>query len=135
MPYEPYWDPEKESWPGLYGAGGKPINEGIIYESHLGVWCEWSDVGSLGVIALTEIEFRDDGHFVWHQMRYENRVHDMSTREGTWSKQGDVLMLAIESTDETDCVPQRRAEFRIFDRKERLGLKLIRLDDKVSESF
>lgn len=53
-------------------------------------------------------------------------------REGTWKQANDVITMHIASSTEGGVRPQQRADFQVFDRKGRLGIRCFRLDDDVA---
>lgn len=133
--FEPYWDTQKGHWPGLYDVGGKPINAGVVYDSHIGVWCDWMDLSGLGVVATDEFEFKENGQFVWLRLRGDKPRDYLVRLEGTWELDGDILRLCIHSTDDPEVSPRTRADFRIVHREECLQLSMSRLDDEVCENI
>jgi hypothetical protein len=128
--FEPFWDTQNGRWPGLFDINGRRRNSGVIYDTHIGVWCEWSELGGLGVVATSEFQFTSDGRFVWLMLRGGERSDFLVKREGTWQLADETLVLQIETSEEPDVMPRRRADFKIFDRKEQLGLNNVRMDDE-----
>lgn len=130
-PYEPFWDPRVESWPGTLDVNGRPHKGDMVYESHLGVWCHWVALSGLGVVACTEIRFDEDHRFEWLSLRSDDgRNHSLEKQDGTWQLRDDVLELAIEHSDDPAGIPRFRRDARITDREGRLVLETIRLDDE-----
>lgn len=131
--YEPFWDTKTGRWPGLYDTNGKPRNAGAVYESHIGVWCEWDDYEGLGVVASSEFQFTDDGRFVWFSLSSDDRSRFLVRREGSWKLTRNLLSLQVTDSEEPEVMPRRRLDLRIDDRKERLALRTVRLDDEPGE--
>ncbi|MBS0205490.1 MAG: hypothetical protein JSS49_21510 [Planctomycetes bacterium] len=130
-PYEPYWDIRSGPWPGLFDINGNPIKADIVYDTHLGVWCDWNECGDLGIVATDEFLFTADGRFVWRSLRNMGRKEFTVKREGMWQLVDDVLKLRIESTDEPDVMPRHRVDLKIIQRKGRLEFNMIRSDDEL----
>lgn len=131
--FEPFWDTQSGRWPGLFDVNGKPRNAGIVYDTHIGVWCDWKEFGGLGIVATDEFQFSADGRFVWLRSRSEGRSEFLVKREGTWQLADEILVLQIESSEEPDVMPRHRLDLRIYDRNERLAFRVIRLDDEVGD--
>jgi hypothetical protein len=129
--FEPFWNAGIEPWPGRLRR-----KQDVIYDTHIGAWCDWNDLGGLGIVATDEFRFSEDGGFVWLSFVADVNGKDaMVRREGNWQLAGDVLALQITFSEDPVDTPRHRADLRIFDRTGRLGLKLIRSDDEVREDI
>lgn len=104
-----------------------------FFRSHVGVWCQFMELGGLGVVVSDEFEFAPDGRCVWRCIRDTGRDAVLVCREGTWTLKKDVISMAIDSSTEAGVMPERRADFKIVDREGRLGLTCTRMDDDVAK--
>lgn len=104
-----------------------------IFKSHVGVWCEFTDFGGLGVVAEHEFEFEADGRCAWSCLRDTGKDVMIVRREGKWTLAKEVISMKITHSTEQGVAPERQADFKIFDREGRLGLTCTRLDDEVAK--
>jgi len=76
--FEPFWNPGIEPWPGTHSR-----KQDVLYDTHIGVWCDWNDLGGLGIVATDEFRFSEEGRFVWLSFVADAHGKDaMVRREG-----------------------------------------------------
>lgn len=102
-----------------------------VYDSIVGLWVQYLPLSEYGSIATVEILFEENGGFLWREMRGERRDELRFTNiKGRWRLEDEILQLDFTATEEPDMVPRKRHILRIFDRRGRLGMQTIRLDDQ-----